>query len=232
MKKNLLLILLLCLVFAQPGCYFSTSFPFFHSGCGPYSGPPGAPYFVTYPDTSTGGGTIPSSGQFSVPSKNFNCSQIIVLVGSNFGLALSAAPSSVYIPSPPTSGTITGQGFDATYGMPRVDYYDGNGYLIDSVYATSVSSDGTVLQANLPDLSQVYSGTYQIKVTAKRSDGYYLNLIGSATMTGWGRDRLDSDGDGWYDDEDCAPYDPNITSCGGGEVCGGGDEPIYLCPYL
>src|ERR1041384_3955435 len=196
MKKKLLLIFLLCLVSAQSGCYITTTFPFYHSGCGPYYGPPGAPYTVTYPGGSTSIGTIPGSGQFSVPSRNFDCHQLIVLVGNNFGVPLSAAPSSVYIPSPPTSGTITGQGFDATYGMPRVDYYDGDGYLMDSVYATSVSSDGTVLQANLPDLSEVYSGTYQIKVTTMRSDGYYLNLIGSATMTGWGRDRLDSDGDG------------------------------------
>ena len=42
MKKKLLLILLLCLVCAQPGCYFTTDFPFFHSGCGPYFGPTGS----------------------------------------------------------------------------------------------------------------------------------------------------------------------------------------------
>ena len=93
----------------------------------------------------------------------------------------------MYLPSPPTSGTITGQGFDSTYGMPRVDYFDNDHFLIESVYATSVGSGGTSLQTNLPDLSYAYSGTYQIKVTNKRSDGYYLNLVGSATMTGWGR---------------------------------------------
>ena len=27
-------------------------------------------------------------------------------------------------------------------------------------------------------------------------------------MSAYGRDRLDSDNDGWYDDEDCDPYDP------------------------
>ncbi|MGB7926435.1 MAG: hypothetical protein WCF57_24560 [Pyrinomonadaceae bacterium] len=136
------------------------------------------------------------------------------------------------MPSPPTSGTVTGQSFDATYGMPKVEYFDSNGYLVGSVNATSVATGGTSLQANLPDLSNVYSGTYQVKVTNKRSDGYYLNKVGSATMTGWGRDRTDSDGDGWYDDEDCAPYDPSFNyDCS--ETCGGyGTEPRHLCGDL
>jgi hypothetical protein len=156
---------------------------------------------------------------------------VIPNIGVNFGLGLTASPASVYLPSPPASGAITGQSFDATYGMPRVEYFDNNGYFIGSVYATSVSGDGTSLQANSPDLSYVYSGTYQVKVTNNRYDGYYLNLVGSATMTAWGRDRPDSDGDGWYDDEDCDPYDPyRNESCV--DTCGGGDRPIEICqPY-
>ena len=194
-----------------------------------YTGTPGAPYFVRYPDGIETRGTVPSSGQISVSKRGYSCNDLIVHVGTNFGFSLSASPASIYLPSPPTSGTITGQSFDATYGMPRLDYYDPNGYLVDSVYATSVLPDGTSLQANFPDLSQVYSGTYQVKVTNKRYDGYYLNLIGSATGSGWGRDRPDSDGDGWYDDEDCDPYNPQMTdNCI--ETCGGGLEPIYICP--
>ena len=93
-----------------------------------------------------------------------------------------------------------------------------------------MSGDGTSLQGVLPDLSNAYSGTYSIKVINKRYDGYYLNLVGSATVTAWGRDRPDSDGDGWYDDEDCAPYDPYMTT-GCFETCGGtGLEPLTLCP--
>jgi hypothetical protein len=224
------------------------------SGCNPFAtqycnltGPPNVSYRINYPcvvsdtnpcsgpgDIATG--TVGADGKFRVPQQGFNCSylQSIARFGSNLGLTLSASPASVYLPTPPASGTITGQSFDATYGMPQVDYFDSNGYLVGSVNANSVSSDGTSLQANMPDLSNVYSGTYQVKVTNKTYDGYYLNIVGSAPMTGWGRDRPDSDGDGWYDDEDCAPYDPSFNySCS--ETCGGyGGVPRYICndqPY-
>jgi len=114
--------------------------------------------------------------------------------------------------------------------MPMVEYVDSSGFLVGSVYATSVSSDGTWLQANTPDLSRVYSGTYQVKVTNKTYQGYYLHIVGTATMTAWGRDRLDSDGDGWYDDEDCDPYDPFVTTCI--QTCGGtGNEPLTICGF-
>jgi hypothetical protein len=119
--------------------------------------------------------------------------------------------------------------------MPVVEYIDSNGYLVGSVNATSVTGGGTSLQANMPDLSNVYSGTYQVKVTNRTSEGYYLNIVGSASMSGWGRDRTDSDGDGWYDNEDCAPYDSSLNySCE--QTCGGGGYgPPYevetICQY-
>ena len=219
MKKILFILTLCLLAVSLQGCIR------YVSGC-LYTGLPGAPYFVRYPDGVEILGTVGSSGQVNVNKRGYSCNQIIFHLGFNLGFALSANPSSIYLPSPPTSGSITGQGFDITYGMPRVDYFDGNGYLVDSVYATSVSADGTLLQANFPDLSAVYSGTYQVKVTNKRSDGYYLNMVGSATMNGWGRDRPDSDGDGWYDDEDCDPYDPSLNSYCGGQSCGGGSTHV------
>jgi hypothetical protein len=231
MKKILLLAFTLSLLLVLPGCVPGSQ------NC-TLTGPPNVPYFIVYPcvfapgvDTcgpvpTTASGTVRPDGTFKVPQLGLTCSslQSIVIFGNFRGVALTASPSSVYLPSPPTSGTITGNSFDAAYGMPRVDYFDGNGYLVGSVYATSVSGGGTSLQANMPDLSYVYSGTYQVKVTNKRSDGYYLDVVGSATMDGWGRDRLDSDGDGWYDDEDCWPYSAGCNCQTDGYCL---DGPIY-----
>jgi hypothetical protein len=111
--------------------------------------------------------------------------------------------------------------------MPRVEYFDGNGYLVGSVYATSVSGDGTSLTANVPDLSSAYSGNYQIQVSNKTSAGYYAHTVGTASVSAYGRDRFDSDGDGYYDDEDCDPYDPyRSTWCGGCPE----DPNAIICP--
>jgi hypothetical protein len=236
--KKILSALSFSLVLLLSGC----SNPFAVQYCENLVGPPNAPYRINYPcvvtetnpcygpgDIATG--TVGPDGKFRVRQQGFSCSylQSIARFGSNAGLALSASPASVYLPTPPASGTISGQGFDATYGMPTVEYFDSNGYLMGSVYATSVSSNGTSLEANMPNLSNVYSGTYQVKVTNKTYDGYYLNIVGQAPMTGWGRDRADSDGDGWYDDQDCAPNDPSLNSdCS--QTCGGyGTTPRYIC---
>jgi len=179
-----------------------------------------------------------SAGTISVPSHGYPCSSLTVTQVINSNLSLSASPASVYLPSPPTTGTVTGQSFNTTYGMPQVEYFDSNGYRVGSVYANSVTSDGTSLQSNMPDLSNIYSGNYLVKVTNKTSEGYYAHIVGSAPMSGWGRDRPDSDGDGWYDDEDCDPWDPGRNyDCN--QYCGyqsdGGyymDRPYEeICPY-
>lgn len=234
--KTILSVLLLSLVLILSGCGGGGGTITLCS----FSGPPNVRFAVIYPDYPGPPHTIPyiiggntgPTGSFSIGSRGFPCSSLQVFYGSNSNFALAASPSSVYLPSPPATGTITGQGFDATYGMPMVEYFDSNGYLVASVSATSVSSNGTSLQANMPNLYSVYSGTYQIKVTNKTYQGYYLNLVGTATVTAWGRDRIDSDGDGWYDDQDCDPYDPYLNaSCV--ETCGGDDRtPYNICnPY-
>lgn len=224
------------------------SFVFIFAGCSPRTNTcnftglnPGGTYVILIPSTTTDGSpttisvvrTASSTG--TITYKTYaNCNNVVVIAAINSNLALAASPSSVYLPTPPSTATITGQSFDTTYAMPRVEYFDSNGYLIASVYATSVTGGGTSLETSVPDLSNVYSGNYQIKVTNKTSDGYYVHTVGSASITATGRDRPDSDGDGWYDDQDCDPYDPYRNSdCSNN--CGGDDRGLYqveqeICP--
>jgi hypothetical protein len=228
--KKILPLLLLLLVFMLAGCGGSggSTPPCTRTGLTP--GTTVRIYYTNpyYPTTIILTRVVPSTGSVTVPSYGYQCYNLVWVIVTNSNQALAASPSSVYLPSPPATATVTGQSFDTTYGMPMVEYFDGNGFMVGSVYATSVSGGGTSLQANLPDLSGAYSGTYQVKVTNKTSQGYYANIVGTATITAWGRDRLDSDGDGLYDDEDCDPYDPYNSNCV--ETCGGGFEPITVCP--
>lgn len=227
--KKIALLMSLLLMFLLQGCRPSTN------TC-PFSGlTPNGTYLIIIPGnpfpTTVATRVASSTGTISV-STTYACNSLVAIAVTTSNLSLSASPSSVYLPAPPTTVTITGQSFDTTYGMPRVMYFDGNGFLVGSVYATSVSGGGTSLQADVPDLSNAYSGTYQVKVTNKTSQGYYTHTVGSATMTGWGRDRFDSDGDGWYDDEDCNPSDPYLNSDCGGNCGGGGLGPPYQLPTI
>jgi hypothetical protein len=226
--KKIRILLLLCLPLLMSGCPvpgFETCTFQNTSTFVPLT--PGASYFVIYQYLTPiiiRQHTANSAGKITVASHGQPCTSLYITPVVNSNVSLSASPSSVDLPSPPSTVTITGQSFDTTYGMPEVQYYDGNGYVIGSVYATSVSGGGTSLQANVPDLSAAYSGTYQVKVTNKTSLGYYTHIVGSATMVAYGRDRLDSDGDGWYDDEDCWPYSPGCNCQTHGYCL---DEPIY-----
>jgi hypothetical protein len=153
----------------------------------------------------------------------------------HFFFSFTASPSSADLNNPPASATVTGQAMDATYGMPRVDYYNEDGYLIGTTYATSVAGDGSSLVAPVPDLSQSWSGTYTLEVVNKNSEGFYVDFLGSATVSCWGRDRPDTDGDGWYDDEDCYPFNASLWDCsgvgdGGGDCGGGGGENLMSRP--
>jgi hypothetical protein len=226
--KKIMLVLSLSLLVFLPGCGGGSS-----PSCSIPGLTPGATYliFITYNGLATTFTRVAPANGTIVVQTSVNCSNVVAVLANNSNQSLGASPSSIYLPSPPSTATITGNSFDTTYGMPRVEYFDGNGYLVGSVLATSVSGS-TSLQTSVPDLSAAYSGTYTVRVTNKGYQGYYSNIVGTASITAWGNDRLDSDGDGWYDDQDCDPWDPYYTNnCGGGgEVCGGGFEPIYVCP--
>jgi hypothetical protein len=163
----------------------------------------------------------------------YTCGEVEIIPGLVSGFSLTASPSTANLNALPPSITISGQAMDGTYGMPLVEYFDGSGYLVGSAVATAVAGDGTWLTTATPDLSWVYSGTYQVRVTNIRSDGWYLNIVGTATLSCYGRDRADSDYDGFYDDEDCYPYDPSRWNCGDpGGGCNpiNGDLPAMECP--
>ena len=228
MKRLVFLLLLSMSVLVIPGCSSGGS-----SSCS-FSGlVPNSTYLVVINNPSTGVATTytrisSSTGTLSI-STSTSCSNVVVVQVTNANIALTASPSSIDLQSPPSTATITGSGFDATYGMPRIEYFDSSGYLVGSTLASSVSGDGTSLYFYVPDLSSAYSGTYQIRVTNKTYQGYYTAIVGTAYVTAYGRDRPDSDGDGWYDDEDCDPYNPyQYTDCY--TYCGGGQEPITICP--
>ena|ERR1700752_140177 len=224
--KKILPLLLLLLVLVLPGCGSGSPNTCFFSGLTPNSS-----YLFVF-DLGNGnkqsviGLTLSNGTTTILRPVGASCNNVEIVIRLNSNLSLSASPSSIYLLSPPSTVTITGESFDTTYGMPRVEYFDGNGFLVGSVFATSVSG-GTSLTANTPDLSAAYSGSYQIRVTNKTSQGYYSHTVGTASVSAWGRDRLDSDGDGWYDDEDCDPYDPyRSTYCGGCPE----DPTAIICP--
>lgn len=192
----------------------STSpFPTGPTVCPPPNGQCGYPAFSSYEvywehdDTrrtfSTG-----INGCIAYSPRSGSCG-VVIRGPSSFGFFLTADPGSVNLQAPPPAGNIYGPGGMSTaYGMPKVEYYDQYGYFIGGVNATAVSGDGTWLSAPQPDMSSIYSGNYTVVVA--NADG---QTVGTAGMNTWGRDRPDSDGDGWYDDEDCHPYDYSRWSC-------------------
>lgn len=163
---------------------------------------------------------------------NGGCNVRIVRERS-FGFFFTIDPSGADLNNLPSSVTVSGQGIDATYGPPRVDYYNGDGFFVGTAYATSVANDGSWLVASLPDLSEAYSGTFTLQIVNKNADGDYVDFLGSGTVNCWGRNRPDSDGDGWYDDEDCYSFDPTRWYCqSGGEGEGEGGCVNQVCPVL
>ena len=82
---------------------FSLSLALVFSGCDilhdifcSIFGQASAPYIARYSDSFTRRGVLNSSGNISVPSRGFPCGSVIINVGRNFGLALTASPSSPY----------------------------------------------------------------------------------------------------------------------------------------
>ena len=100
------------------------------------------------------------------------------------------APNAIDLASPPTSFTITGNGFaNLGFGLPVVNFVR-NGVLIAQARATGLSGSTTLtvpyptpatsLTPNMPGLS---AGTVQAQVWQQTSSAPSFSLIGSATLT-------------------------------------------------
>jgi len=75
-----------------------------------------------------------------------------------------ASPDYIDVDYPPASVTINGSGIDSSAGMPTVEYWDQYGYLVAQQQASQVAADGTWISGPTPDLSQVYSGNYLLRI--------------------------------------------------------------------
>lgn len=162
------------------------------------------------------------------PKKGENCTVTFFSVRRDPGLRIPFNPFNLQ--SLPSStrleiGSSAELWLDYTYGLPVAEYYDQYGNYIGSGTTTAVGADGTWLEASLPDLSGVYSGTYRVEVSNLYSDGQ-RQLIASGSVECYGRDMRDYDGDGWSPDaynpgeRDCDDYNPNVNP-GVGPDCSG-----------
>jgi hypothetical protein len=130
-------------------------------------------------------------GQITNPNMDVNQgdTKVARCLASGIIFPFSTSPGSIDLQAPPSTVSMTGSGISTTYGMPRVEYTDQyTGALIATTTASSVSGDGTWLQATTPDLSAVYSGTFNMFVSNATAGGF--EYVGSATVDAYGRDYV------------------------------------------
>jgi hypothetical protein len=114
-------------------------------------------------------------------------SQVIHLTCSDSILLFNTDPSSMDAYSHPDFFTITGQSISQAYGSPRIQFYNEMGNVFATTYASAVAGDGSWVQTPTPDLSVVYSGTYDVLVANQNPDGSYT-AVGATTLEVTGND--------------------------------------------
>lgn len=125
----------------------------------------------------TGCGLITSAGYVACGgTAPLNCSS---------ALAFGMAPASIDVNAPPATATFTGAGLSTTYGMPTIEFYDEYGTFFNQTTASSVSAGGTSLQAAVPNLAGLYSGTYTIVIVNATANGS-RNVVGTASVWVYG----------------------------------------------
>ena len=101
------------------------------------------------------------------------------------------SPNPVYITTPPSTATVTGNGLSSTYGMPMIQYYTLDGTFVAQETASSVSNS-TSMQISGFNVSQLPVGTYAAFVSNAGPNGTYTYIgngavevaDGEVTITG------------------------------------------------
>jgi hypothetical protein len=101
---------------------------------------------------------------------------------------LGLAPNSIDVNAPPATIEITGEQMSGNYGMPVVRIVDPwSGNIVASATASTLSADGTWMQAPTPYLGSVYSGQYLATVSNVVAGGS-LEVVGAAWLEVYGND--------------------------------------------
>jgi hypothetical protein len=202
-RINLLLTFSL-LALAVLGCVTPTC-----DRCDPGRYRPGATYSLTYPpgDANAVSSVVADASgciHYPRPDSTNNCGSVKAsLSGTGF---FFFAPSTIDFQAPSATFTITGTDIDASNGMPLIQITH-SGVLVAQTTATEVGNDGTWLQAQTPDLTYAYTGTYDVQVSTADESGQYF-VLSYATM-----DVINND-----------PPPPPPDPCDGNPNC----NPCYL----
>jgi len=127
-------------------------------------------------------------------------------------LAFGMAPEAIDTNAPPATATFTGEGLNTTYGMPTIEFYDEYGTFFNQTTASSVSSDGTSLQATVPSLAGLYSGYYTVVIVNATADGS-RNAIGTASVWVYGNDMPPPPPDPEPDPDPCGSTNGIALEC-------------------
>ncbi len=127
--------------------------------------------------------------------------------------SFTASPDNIDALNPPSTITFSGKGIDSLNGTPVLAYYNEFGTIVASTTSGQLLYDNGEIEGisvNVPDLSQVYNGTYTVAVHNINPDGTW-EIIGAATMTIYGNPP------------------PPLPPPGGGDDC---DPPLPDQPQL
>jgi len=86
---------------------------------------------------------------------------------------------SLDVNAPPATVSLTGTGMSSAYGMPVIQFVNtSSGVIVASTTATSINTEGTWIQATMPNVSSAYSGQYVAVVYNAQANGTFLGIGG------------------------------------------------------